>query len=190
MLAEAWEESIHPSLLNVLADDVRAPTIYVRHVYRDNGDNVKVVHESSIQPAVGLQTGPSLPSNMAILVGLGQSGFPRKTKGRFFLPGIPEGKTDRNVLLAAFKTTEVSAFVDALSAPISSLSNGGEYTLLVRSQKAWYAPIQTWIDGGKVGPRPEPDWAGGTTPATSASVKPAISHQSRRGTKVRGAAGA
>jgi hypothetical protein len=39
-----------------------------------------------------------------------------------------------------------------------------------------------------VGPRPDPDWYGSIADVTGISLGPAIRHQKRRGTKVRGMA--
>jgi len=188
ILAEAWRDASHAALLDAVSDDVRVPSIHARHVYRDNGDNVKVTSKVSITPADGQILGPSQPNNMAFMVSMSQGGFPKRTKGRFFVPGIPESQTDGNILLNTYVSGAVNAFTATLAAPLVHGSDGGEWTLSVRSYKAWFAPIQAWKDGGEVGPRPEPDWPGSMTPAISLSVQPPISPMRVRQTKVAGRA--
>ena len=177
-----------PELLACLADDVRLPVVQARHVARDNGDNVKLTYERDIQPAAGLELGPSLPNNCAMMIKFTQSIFPKTTIGKLFLPGVPEAQTDRNILLAAFVNGPVTALVAKLQSPITSTPQGGSWQPVVRSFKAYYAPIQAWKDGGEIGPRPDPDWYGSISNVVSASLGPAIRHQKRRGTKVRGMA--
>lgn len=190
ILAEAWRDQCHAALLDTLSDDIRCPSVHARHVYRDNGDNVKVTSKVSVVPAVGQIAGPSQPNNMAWMVSLQQNQFPKKTKGRFFVPGIPESQTDGNILLAAHVNGAIAAFVAALAPALTHGTDGGTYVLSVRSWKVFFAPIQAWKDGGEVGDRPDPDWPGSMTPATSVSVPPAISPMKVRGTKVRGRAAA
>lgn len=186
--SEAFVEDVVPELLAVIADDVRLPVVQARHVARDNGDNVKLTYERDVQPAAGTQTGPSLPNNCAMMVKFTQQVFSKKTVGKTYIPGVPELQTDKNILLSPFVTGPVDALLTKLANTISSSVNGGTWQPMVRSFKAYYAPIQAWIDGGMVGPRPDPDWYGSIAAVTGASLGPAIRHQKRRGTKVRGMA--
>ena len=186
--AEAFVEDVVPELLAVLADDVRMPVVVARHVARDNGDTVKVTYEQDIQPSVGLQIGPSLPNNCAMMIKFVQNGFSKRTIGKTYIPGVPELQTDRNILLAAFINGPITALLSKLQSPITSTPNGGSWQPVVRSYKAFYAPIQAWKDGGMIGPRPDPDWYGSISAVTGISLGPSVRHQKRRGTKVRGMA--
>jgi hypothetical protein len=186
--SEAFAEDVVPELLACIADDVRMPVVQARHVARDNGDNVKLTYERDIQPAAGTQLGPSLPNNCAMMVKFTQQVFPKRTVGKTFIPGVPEAQTDKNILLAGFVNGPVLALLNKLQSPITSTPNGGSWKPVIRSFKAYYAPVQAWKDGGMVGPRPDPDWYGSIADVTGISLGPAIRHQKRRGTKVRGMA--
>lgn len=188
ILAEGWRDQMHVALTNCMADDCRCPSVRARHVFRDNGDNVRISADLSVQPAVGTIAGPSLPNNTAWMLSMNQNGFPKRTKGRFYVPCIPESQSDKNILLAGFLNGPIAAFNLALSANVVHGTDGGEFVLSVRSFKVFYAPVQAWIDGGEIGPRPDPDWPGSMTPATFLSVQPPISPMSSRTTKVRGRA--
>lgn len=188
ILLDGWANTIVPTLQDCIADDVNLTAARARHVYRDNGDIVKVTAELDLGDIAGEIAGPSHPNNLAALHVLHQSEFSKRTQGRFFLPAIPESQTSGNDLLVAYVNGVNLAFRQALLVPLTSISDGGEWTLQVRSHKLWYAPIQAWIDGGMVGEKPDPDWAGSMTDCVDLVVRRSITSQRVRQTKVAGKA--
>ena len=172
-LGDALEDVLAPLIVAALADTFQFTGITVRKAWEDPEPMTLVTGN----PQTGTRTGPGLPSNCCMNLGLNQSTFPIKSNGRMFWPGIPEPDTDVGVLIAAYQSGVVTALADGLVATISALTDTGTWNLGVISQKVLNAAP------------PAKDWAGAFAFVDSVSPNPIIAIQRRRTTPVVGAVG-
>jgi len=157
----------------MIADDFLFTAIVVQKV---SGDS-EAKFRTDITTQVGLRTGPSLPANNAILIGLSQGLFAARHNGRIFIPGVAEGDTLVGNLTTAYQTGPLQAFVDALALQLAEESGGtGRWNLGVINNLI--------LDAAP----PIKDWQSAFSQVVGVSGSPIIAGQKRRETKVQGAA--
>lgn len=170
-VAESWDAVAASPLIDILSDDWKYPSLTVRKMVLNPTEMYRL--DNSIQ--VGTVTGPALPANNAMLLGLRQSLNPPKSDGRLFIPGVAEGVTNAGVLTAAFQTGLFLTFASAIAQQLQQVSAGsGRWNLGVISAKIRDAAP------------PAKDWEGAFSAVTSITANPIIATQRRRQTRVRG----
>jgi len=173
VLAESIEDHMGAEVLEVMADDWSFPAIEVNKVQPLDTQKARFDRVS----IVGGKVGPSLPSNNAITFALSQSTFSAKHNGRIFMPPPAEVETLVSVIVNTFKNIECTNLAAALNTIIVETDTGlGRYKVGVVNQQVLNAspPIK--------------DWFNAFAPTTSVTVKPIMSTQRKRQTRVRGAA--
>jgi hypothetical protein len=105
----------------------------VDFVYRFNGDLKAAT--STTGAGVGLVTGDPLPQNCAVLVRKRGAILGRKTRGRFYLPGLRESQVDG---LGVITGSEVTALQTAANTLWSGFDNVG----------GWFASVILHDDDG------------------------------------------
>lgn len=173
ILAQSWDTALTPSLRAAISDDWLMSAIVCRKV-----DPVPEAKFRVDLPAqAGLRTGPGLPANNCLLIGLSQTLFSAKSNGRIFVPGIAEGDTTVGNLTAAYQTGPLLTLVNDLAQQLVEESAGtGRWDLGVVSAKIRDAAL------------PAKDWPGAFSPVGTVTGSPIIATQRRRATKVIGAA--
>lgn len=170
-IAEAWDAANGSNLLAVLSDDWKFSSIIARKMVLNPDEMARV--DNAVQ--AGTVTGPSLPANNAINLGLKQALFTPRSDGRIFIPGVAESVTAVGVLTSAFMTGALLTFTNALIAQLVQTSGGtGRWNLGVISAKVRDLAL------------PAKDWEGAFATVQSISRNPIIATQRRRQTKVRG----
>lgn len=173
ILAEALEDKLDSFIVAALADTFWFTGITVRLHY----DDPQPKWLQTGNPQQGTRTGPGLPSNNCVQYGLMQSTFPIKSNGRIFFPGVPEPDTNVGVLAAAYQSGACTDLAVALADNVVALSDTGEWSPGVISQKVLNLTP------------PTKDWAGAFAFVDSISPNPIIAIQRRRTTRVVGAIG-
>jgi hypothetical protein len=157
----------------MISDDFLFTSIVAHKV---SGDK-EAKFRTDITTQVGLRTGPSLPANNCILIGLSQGLYSARHNGRIFIPGPAEGDTLIGNLTSAFQTGPLQDFIDELAIQLAEESGGtGRWNLGVINNEV--------LDSSP----PIKDWQTAFSQVISVSGSPIIAGQKRRQTKVRGAA--
>lgn len=173
VLSTTLEDKLATDLRGMLADDFLFTAIVVHKI----SGTKEAKFRTDITTQAGGRTGPSLPANNCILIGLSQGLFPARHNGRIFIPGPAEGDTLIGNLTSAFQTGPLQAFVDVLAPQLEEESGGtGRWNLGV---------INTLVLNSSP---PIKDWQSAFSQVISVSGSPIIAGQKRRQTKVRGAA--
>lgn len=173
LLAQSWDTAISIALRDVLSDDFLFTSIVASKV--DGVPEAKFRVDLATQQ--GQRSGPALPSNNCLLIGLNQALFGAASNGRIFVPGVAESDTTVGVLNQAFQDNEITALMSALGAQLEEESAGaGRWSLGVISAKVRDVAL------------PAKDWQGAFSTVTSLFTTPIIATQRRRGTDVVGAA--
>ena len=173
VLSTTFDDKLTPAIRGMLSDDFDYVSIVVHKV----SGTKEAKFRTDIVTKAGLRTGPALPANNCILIGLSQGLFPARHNGRIFIPGPAEGDTLIGNLTDAFQTGPLQAFVNALAPQLEEESAGtGRWDLGVINNEVLNSspPIK--------------DWQGAFSQVISVSGSPIIAGQKRRTTKVRGAA--
>lgn len=127
---------------------------------------------------IGAITGPSLPNNSALVLGLNQATFSARSNGRIRIPGIPEPSVNGVTITAAYQTGPVQAFIDKLVQQIPELSAGpGRWTLGVVSAKVRDAAL------------PFKDWDAAFAPVTGMQMNTIVGILRSRRTRAEGVGG-
>lgn len=172
-LATALDLALTTALVECLSNDGAFAAIFVNKLH----DLPEAPYRFDLGPSgVGQRTGPSLPDDNALVLGLNQSTFDQRSNGRIFVPLIPEGNTlptnggAIDVTLRNF----YQAFTAILINDISEETPGaGEWEPGVLSRKI--------LD---LSP-PAKDWDGAFGRLMAITSGTIIGSQSRRGTQVR-----
>lgn len=164
---------IGPEVLEIMSDDWSFPSIEVNKV--SPRDTQRFRHDRA--SIVGGKAGPSLPANNAIVYGLSQGTFDARHNGRIFFPPPAEVETTVSLLRNTFLIAEATNLENQLTTLIPEVDAGdGRYAIGV---------INTLVLNSSP---PIKDWQNALALVTSVSVRPIVARQSRRQTKVRGAA--
>lgn len=170
-LADALEDELDSLIGDVLSDDFWFTSVEVNKVY----DEPEPRWISTALPQAGVQLGPGLPSNCCVLVTIFQSTHGNRGNGRMFWPGVPEAQSNMGTIDATFQSTQWAALCSRLQLPFSAISDTGEWSLGVISQKILNLTP------------PLKDWPGAFAFATGVAPQPIIAIQRRRTTRVVGA---
>ena len=195
-LCDAWVENCVPLLRAMLSDDVDVQGVRARQVHSDAAAVYDPAHlrtaSSGAGSTAGLIAAPALPSILPLILTIVQSANGAKGNGRIFVSGIPEDQTTGNSANGAYLDGVVQAFCDSLgltdATALKVTGDTAEFKLGVLSAKGAYAPIQSWIDGGQIGPKPGRDYGGAFVDATQVFGNALISKKKLRATKVWGGA--
>lgn len=173
VLSTTFDDKLTPVIRGLLSDDFEYVSVEVQKV----SGTKEAKFRTDIVTKAGLRTGPSLPANNCILIGLSQGLFPARHNGRIFIPGPAEGDTLIGNLTSAFQTGPLQAFIDALAPQLEEESAGtGRWNLGV-------------INGEVLNSSPPiKDWQTAFSQVISVSGSPIIAGQKRRTTRVHGAA--
>lgn len=173
VLTQAFENAFALLVRSMISDDFLFTAIVAHKV---SGDK-EAKFRTDIATQVGLRTGPSLPANNCILIGLIQGLFSARHNGRIFIPGPAESDTLVGNITAAFQTGPQQDFLDQLVSQLDEESGGtGRWNLGV---------INTDVLNASP---PAKDWEGAFSQVISVTGSPIIAGQKRRQSKVRGAA--
>lgn len=173
VLTTTFEDKLALLIRSLIADDFLFTAIVAHKV---SGDK-EAKFRTDVAAQVGLRTGPSLPSNNCILIGLSQGLFSARHNGRIFIPGPAEGDTLVGNFTLAFQSGPLQAFINELIIQLAETSGGtGRWNLGV---------INTEVLNGSP---PIKDWQTAFSQVISVNASPIVAGQKRRQTKVRGAA--
>lgn len=187
-LATGFVEILNTTLRNCLSDQAEVTGVRVRQVHSDAGGVHNPPHtrtwSTGTATTFGTVSSPALPGQLTLNLRLFQSTFGAKSDGRVFISGIPENQVENNLVLATFLSGPVKSFTDLLGwqagQEIQASGDTATFKLGMISAKAAYAPIQAWIDGGMVGPKPGRDYGGAFAEVTGIERQSIIGGQRRR----------
>lgn len=166
-IAQAWVAVVIPLLVAATSVDVNWDSVLVT----DTSPSGLLQYELPLtQPSPGAITGDSLPTQCAVVVSLLSNVKGRRTRGRFYLPGISETDTTQGNLVGPQLTA------------IQALANGLEANFGVSNVSALYKLV-VWSPVDTVAPPPKPFKPRPTqmiTDITSYRVDPIIRTQRRR----------
>jgi len=116
--AHSANNQIVPLLLDILATDVSFQGVSAKRVYPLPGYTARIGSDDS----PGTFSGTSLPAICCLVLNLRNSAGNLPRPGRLFISGVSKGAVDNGQWLAAFLTTEVTAF----AAGLKELNAGGD----------------------------------------------------------------
>lgn len=135
----AWGANIMPSVSDEYTLD--HVTLYVG---QDGGP--PLVYDSTLTGSAGGLTNAPLPQNCAHLVRKRTDAAGRRGRGRFYIPGVPEGEvTPTGVLSTTYvdgMTASAQAFLDELATPVGAYPSL-ELVILHRSEGIGTEPAPT-----------------------------------------------
>lgn len=128
-LASHWITNIVPLIAAATSTSVTWNDVQVQDT-SPTGDATYIAAIST--GGTGTQTGDALPPQNAVVVQLRSAGKGRRTRGRFFLPGISETSTT-NALLIAPQATAVASLASGLLSNYGPTGSQGSFHLVVWS---------------------------------------------------------